>query len=371
MDDLETVPDFGLDWLDGAGPDADVVLSTRVRLARNLAGRPYVSRARREDREAVLAAVSRLVRRDSLPREASLVSMERIGARARRIFLERRLVSKELLGEDRTEPPAGAAVAVSSVDPVSVMVNEEDHLRIQCLVSGLRFADAWELVDELDDEIGERVAMAYHHEFGYLTACPTNAGTGLRGSALVHLPGLVLTREFKKVLRGIAHVGLTFRGLHGEGSRVAGNFFQVSNQTTLGKSEPDLLDHLGRVVETVIRKERKAREVLVRDASTVTEDKVWRAYGILRHARALTYEELVNLVSGVRLGVALKLLPVPPVYTLNRLMIFSQKAHLEQAAGRELSTPERHAHRAEYVRRALDSEGALGGRDGGTSGCGP
>lgn len=357
MDVLETIPDFGLGWLDGAGPAADVVLSTRVRLARNLQGRPYVSRAGREDREAVLAAVARVVQRDSLPREAVFASMEQVGSRARRILLERRLVSQELLGGSRARPPAGAALAVSSVDPVSVMVNEEDHLRMQCLVSGLRFERAWELVDELDDEIGERLPLAYHHEFGYLTACPTNAGTGLRASALVHLPGLALTGSLKGTLRGIVECGLTFRGLHGEGSGVVGNFVQVSNQTTLGRSEADLLDHLGRLVETLIRKERRAREILVRDAATVTEDKVWRAYGILMHARTLSFEELVNLLSGVRLGVSLTLLPGPSAYTLNKLMIFSQTAHLAQAAGRELSRPERDEHRAAYVRRALESEG--------------
>lgn len=370
MDDLQTISDFGLGWLDGAGPDADVVISTRVRLARNLQGRPYVSCAGREDREAVLAAVARVVRQDSLPREAVFASMEEIGRPAGRILLERRLVSQELLGGSGARPPAGAAVAVSSLDPVSVMVNEEDHLRMQCLVSGLRLADAWELVDDLDDQIGERLPLAYHHEFGYLTACPTNAGTGLRASALVHLPGLAATKELKPVLRGIVECGLTFRGFHGEGSGVLGNFVQISNQTTLGRSEADLLDHLGQLVETLIRKERNAREVLVRDARTVIEDLVWRAYGVLRYARTLSSEELVNHLAGVRLGVLLKLLPAPSVYTLNKLMIFSQAAHLDQAAGRELSAPERHEHRAEYVRRAVESEGGLGEKRTGTSDSG-
>lgn len=367
---METIPDFGLGWLDGAGPAADVVISTRVRLARNLQGRPYVSRAGREDREAVLDAVARVVRQGSLPREAVFRSIEEIGPQAGRILLERRLVSQELLGGRGARPPAGAAVAVSSLDPVSVMINEEDHLRMQCLVSGLRFAEAWELVDELDDEIGERLPFAYHHEFGYLTACPTNAGTGLRASALVHLPGLAATRSLRAALRGVVACGLTYRGLHGEGSGVVGNFVQISNQTTLGKSEADLLDHLGQLVETLIGKERNAREVLVRDAATVIEDKVWRAYGTLRYARTLSYEELVNHLAGVRLGVSLKLLPTPSVYTLNKLMIFSQAAHLDQAAGRELSTPERHEHRAEYVRRAVESESGQGEKGGGTSGSG-
>jgi protein arginine kinase len=189
-----------------------------------------------------------------------------------------------------------------------------------------------------------------------LTSCPTNAGTGLRASALVHLPGLVLTKEIERVLQGLAQVGLTFRGLYGEGSEVVGNFFQISNQTTLGKSEEDHVDHLNRIVGPVIQHELQARQVLLRDAASVTEDKVWRAFGLLRYARSLTYEELMNLLSGVRLGISLKLLPGLRVYTLNKIMILSQAAHLDEAAGRELSPPERHAHRAEYVRRMLEQE---------------
>ena len=222
---------------------------------------------------------------------------------------------------------------------------------------GLRFPQAWDLADRLDEEIGQRLPIAFHHEFGHLTSCPTNAGTGLRASALVHLPGLVLTKEIEKVLRGISQVGLTFRGLHGEGSGVVGNFFQISNQTTLGKSEEDLLDHLHRIVKTVLQTERQARQVLLRDAASVTEDKIWRAYGLLRYARTLTFEELMNLLSGVRLGAALELVPDLQVYMLNKIMIFSQAAHLDEAAGRELSTHERRVQRAEYVRTELNGIG--------------
>jgi len=238
------------------------------------------------------------------------------------------------------------------------MINEEDHLRIQSLVSGLRLRDGWELVDRLDGELERTLPMAFHHEFGYLTSCPTNAGTGLRASVLVHLPALVLTKEIGKVLQGLGQVGLTFRGLYGEGSEVVGNFCQISNQTTLGKPEADLVDHLDRIVRQVISYEMHARQVLLRDAPAITEDKIWRAYGLLRYARSLALEELMNLLSGVRLGVSLKLLPKLSVYTLNKLMIFSQPAHLEEAAGHELSSPDRDAHRATYVRRVLALEGA-------------
>jgi protein arginine kinase len=239
------------------------------------------------------------------------------------------------------------------------MVNEEDHLRLQVLTSGLRLATAYHRLDELDEELGALLPFAYHQEYGYLTSCPTNVGTGLRASILVHLPGLVLTKEITKVLQGINQLGLTFRGLYGEGSEVVGNFFQLSNQTTLGKSEEDLIEHLQKIVGQVIQYEEKARSVLLRDAPTVIEDKIWRAYGLLRYARSLSFEEVMNLLSGVRLGVSMNLLRGVRVYTLNKIMIYAQHAHLEQAAGHPLSEAEADLHRAAYVRRALEDEGDL------------
>ncbi len=352
MDDLAAISGFGLGWLDANGPDADIVLSTRVRLARNLQGHPYVAMASDGQREVVCRTVAKALAKKSVRQHADLLRMTEVSERVRRVLLERRLISREIAGL-RSGPDGGVAVAVAETSPVSILINEEDHLRLQGLLGGLRIADAWSMVDRLDEELGRQLHFAYHHEFGYLTCCPTNVGTGLRASALLHLPGLVLTREITRALQGIAEVGLTFRGLHGEGSDVVGNFFQISNQTTLGQSEEDLVEHLTRVVTTVIEKERKARQVLLRDAGPATEDKVWRAFGLLRYARALEYEELVNLLSGVRLGFSLRLLPSPSVHALNRIMILSQTAHLEEAAGRVLTSTERHAHRAEYVRRVL------------------
>jgi protein arginine kinase len=351
------LPDLGLGWLDASGDHADVVLSTRVRLARNLQGHAFGPRARVNDREAVLGHVRQHADRIESLAGADVLHMPALDARSRRILLERRLASRELIGEGDADPPRGTAVVVAGGQPLNVMVNEEDHLRLQALVSGLRVREAWSLVDRLDEEMGRELAYAFHHEFGFLTSCPTNVGTGLRASVLVHLPGLVLTKEISKVLHALGQVGLTFRGLYGEGSEVVGNFFQISNQTTLGKSEEDLLDHLDRVVRKVIQHELDARQILLRDAGSVTEDKIWRAYGLLRYARSLPFEELMNLLSGVRLGVSLKLLPELRVYTLNKLMIFTQPAHLEEAAGRDLTPSESDAHRAAFVRRILGSEG--------------
>ena len=357
MNDFTTIPDYGLSWLEASGDHADIVLSTRVRLARNLQGHAFGPRARVNDREAVLRLFKSAVDRAETLTGGTLLEMPDVATRTRRILLERRLVTKDLLGEEESGPPRGAAVHLSSRDPISVMVNEEDHLRVQSLLSGLRIREAWRMVDRLDEELGRELPYAYHPEFGFLTSCPTNVGSGLRASVFMHLPGLVLTKEIAKVLQGLGQVGLTFRGLYGEGSEVVGNFFQVSNQTTLGKTEEDLVDHLDKVARQVIQYEVQARQVLLRDARGVTEDKIWRAYGLLRYARSLSFEELMNLLSGVRLGLSLKLLPGLRVYTLNKMLIFTQPAHLEQAAGRELPSSESDTHRAAYVRRVLASEG--------------
>ncbi len=363
--------EFGLGWLDARGEHPDIVLSTRVRLARNLQGFAFGPRARVNDRTAVLERVTAACERVPLLQGGHVQELSALNPRGRRLLLERRLASRDLVEENGSSVPKGTAVVVTPGRPLSVMVNEEDHLRLQTLFSGLRLREAWDLLDDLDDELGREVPFAYHPEFGFLTSCPTNVGTGLRASVLMHLPALVLTKEIGKVLQGLGQVGLTFRGLYGEGSEVVGNFFQVSNQTTLGKSEDDLVDHLDRIVRQVIQYETQARQVLLRDAGAVTEDKIWRAYGLLRYARSLSFEELMNLLSGVRLGASLKLLPGLRVYSLNKIVIFTQSAHLEEAAGRDLSPTESDIHRASFVRRVLAAEGAVSTDDEASEGDAP
>jgi protein arginine kinase len=351
-------PDHGGEWMDADGPHSDIVLSTRVRLARNLQDYPFGLRSDRSDRQAVLEVAREAAEQSDALREGQLMLMDELTDSARRLLLERHLVSRELAGEEGKGPPAFSALLLAPDESLGVMVNEEDHLRLQSLVGGLRLRDAWRKVDQLDEDLGHKLRYAFHPEFGYLTSCPTNVGTGLRASVLVHLPGLVLTQEIGRVLQGIAQVGLTFRGLYGEGSEVVGNFFQISNQTTLGKSEEDLIDQLQKIVQQVIQYENQARTVLLRDAPSVIEDKVWRAYGLLRYARSITFEEVMNLLSGVRLGAGLKLIPGLSVYTLNQIMIFAQSAHLEQMAGAPLAGGEGDIHRATYIRRILAREPA-------------
>ncbi len=351
--DLAKMPDFGLSWLDASGPHSDVVLSTRVRIARNLQGYPFSVRAKPSDRAAILSTVQEVLERTPPLQDGVLVEINDLDARDRQLLLERHLVSRELVGDTGGEAPSSSALAAARTEPLGLMINEEDHLRLQSLTSGFNPRDTWQRVDTLDEALGSTLPYAYHHEFGHLTSCPTNCGTGLRASVLIHLPGLVLTKEINKVLQGITQVGLTFRGLYGEGSEVIGNLFQVSNQTTLGKSEEDLIDHLQKIVGQVVEYEQKARAVLLRDAPNVIEDKVWRAYGLLRHARSLAFDEMMNLLSGVRLGLSLKLLLGPSVYVLNRTMVFAQNAHLEDASEGRLSASELDIQRASYVRKAL------------------
>lgn len=358
--DLSLLPDGGVSWLDASGEHAGIVLSTRIRLARNLEGFAFAARAREGERLRVLSSVRDAVGASPSLQNSLLVRVDELSGQERLLLHERHLVSKELAGLDHRHPiRSGAAVFLGASS--SVMVNEEDHLRIQALRSGFDLDEAYASIERVDADLGGRVPYAYHPEFGFLTSCPTNTGTGMRASVLIHLPGLVLTKEIGKVLNGLQTMGLTYRGLYGEGSEVIGNFFQISNQTTLGRSEEELLEQIKHVVRSVIGHEEEARRVLLRDAGYIIEDKLWRAYGTLRYARSLTFDEAMNYLSGVRLAVGLKLISGLSVYTLNKLLIFSQAAHLTYLEGRSLTDGEAGLARARYVRQALADEAGSSG----------
>jgi protein arginine kinase len=361
MIDLSLLPDGGMAWLDGSGPASHLVLSTRIRLARNLETYPFGTRSSVTQREAVLQDVVGAARETVSLRNALLFRLDQLDSADREVLHERHLVSRELAGtaEGAALRP-GSAVLVQ--ERSGVMLNEEDHLRLQGLRSGFDLETAYQDVDRVDTELGQRLPFAFHPEFGYLTSCPTNVGTGLRASVLIHLPGLVLTKEITKVLQGLAQVGLTFRGLYGEGSEVVGNFFQLSNQTTLGKTERELLDHLGKMVRQVMEYEEQAREVLLRDVPTIIEDKVWRAYALLRYARSLSFDETMNLLSGVRLGVGLGLVDRCGLYALNKLLIHTQPAHLAMFEGVATDDPDLNVRRARYVRGMLEDEAGRRGQ---------
>jgi len=349
MMNLETLAGQPSPWLDATGPHSDLVLSTRVRLARNLVGVPFTHRARDEQLVSVLGAVQRAADGAEAFAGGGLLKMHELSPNDRQFLVERHLVSHELSDGAR---PRG--LLVTPGERLSIMVNEEDHLRLQALCSGFQLAEAWALAEHADDEIEGALEYAFTDDLGYLTACPTNVGTGMRASVLIHLPALVLTKQIDKVLKSIMQVGLAVRGLYGEGSQVMGNLFQISNQTTLGHSEKESVESLDRVSRQILDYEERARDVLVRDAKMQIEDKVWRAYGSLRYGRSMTSEEVVNLCSAIRLGVALGFTGLPPFRTLNELLVLTQPAHLTMRAGKELETAERNALRAELVRTHLE-----------------
>ncbi|MDX1622777.1 MAG: protein arginine kinase [Gemmatimonadota bacterium] len=355
-DDLLEPVGGGFAWISGEGPHPDVILSTRIRLARNLEGFPF--------RETITAAQQQLVTEDLLDAisETSLAGnggyqflrLSDLGENDRTLLLERHLVSQEMINFQEA-----SALVVGDSGRLALLMNEEDHLRIQVLTPGLQLEGSWEIARRIERSLRDRLQFAYHHRFGFLTSCPTNTGTGLRASVLIHLPGLVLTREIHKVLDGLSQIGLTFRGLYGEGSDVIGNYFQLSNQTTLGKSEEELIGHLAQITRQVIEYEENARQVLARDALDEIEDKVWRAYGLLRFARSMSFDEMMNLLSAVRLGVSMKLLPDIGVSKLNKLLLWTQVAHLQKRAGRTLDKREREIERASLIREILDTEVGL------------
>ena len=335
-------------WWQGEGPHADKVLSTRIRLARNLSEVPFTHRARDEQLQGVLSSVTGAAQGSSLLAGGLLLKMQECSAVERQVLVERHLVSHEL--GDGTRP---RGIYVAPDDRVSIMINEEDHLRLQALTPGFQLAEAWALADRADDDLDQALDYAFSEEIGYLTACPTNAGTGLRASVLIHLPALVLLEEIQRVLKSIMQVGLNVRGLYGEHSDILGNLFQISNQTTLGRGERDSIESLERVTRQIIETEERARDRMLRDARTQLEDKVWRAYGTLRYCRSIQAKEVINLCSAVRLGVAMGLAGLPPLRVVNELLVLTQPAHLQRQAGAEMSPAERNVYRAQVVRERL------------------
>jgi len=345
LDDLMGHP---ADWLDGSGERSTMVISSRARLARNLRGVRFAHRASEEERVRVIGHVLSASRRSACLRKTSFFEISRLEPMDRRFLVERHLISPAL-----AERKGGGGVLVTPGEGLSVMINEEDHIRLQVITSGAQPRKAWERADRADDELSSELEYAFSDRRGYLTACPTNVGTGLRVSMLIHLPGLVLTQDMERVVRAVMQMGFTVRGLYGEGTEVVGSLFQVSNQVTLGRSEEEILEDLEKVSGQIIESEEIARETLVRDAGTQVEDKVWRAYGILVHARLLTTHEFMNLSSAVRLGYSLGMIDPSDMQLLNELMVFTQPAHLQRRAGRSLESEERDLLRARLVRKRM------------------
>lgn len=343
-------------WIESSGPDGDVIVSCRARLARNLAGFPFVNRASDGERREILRLIRSL---DLAERPMQWLDMQDLEAGERQRLLERHLVSRPFIEADS---PRG--VAIGDGERLSVMVNEEDHLRMQVLLPGCELDEAWRQVSQVDRRLEQAVDLATHPRWGYLTACPTNVGTAVRFSVMAHLPGLRLTNEIERLRRAANALDLAVRGFYGEGSESTGDFYQVSNQVTLGISEADLLGHFVTVVvPKIVEYERMARRLMLERNRLLLEDRVHRALGALRSARLLSVDEAMKHLSRIRLGVSLGLLENISLGIVQRLFLEVQSGHLRQAnndlpsttevLNREMDDEPLRQRRADVVRIAL------------------
>ncbi|QDU61348.1 Protein arginine kinase [Planctomycetes bacterium Pan216] len=336
------------EWLRGNGPESDIVISSRLRLARNLADFPFCNRASDLEKREIEATFRTVSDDLEFGEDLHYLDVDKLDSIDRQFLVERQLISRELA---TTDGARGVAIALS--EDVSLMVNEEDHLRIQVLRSGYSLQACWELGNRIDDLVEDKVRYAFSEEFGYLTACPTNVGTGMRASVMLHLPALAMTKQIDRVFRALQKIQLAVRGLYGEGSQASGDFYQISNNVTLGKTEAEILRNIEVVVPQIVQYERTARTELVKESKQTLHDRVSRAYGILCTAQTISSEETMHLLSSVRMGVNLNLIPDVNVGMINDLFIHTQPAHLQKIEGQPLESEERNIARATYLRRRL------------------
>jgi len=346
-------------WLNSDGPDSDVVVSSRVRLARNVDGVPFMTRIDGERAEE-LSHDLRLALLDArIDGETRWVPMSDASPVLRLLLLERNLISRDLLPRDARSTVPGRAVAFGETETVSVMVNEEDHVRLQAMAAGLDLDLAWQRAENLDRYLEDRIKFATSPRLGYLTGCPTNVGTGLRASVMLHLPALGMVRsELEKVFAAAQRTGLAVRGMHGEGSRAAGDLYQISNQVTLGRCERDLIEDLRALVPEIVRFERRMRETLVGEMKSALVDRIAQSFGTLRTSRAMPTDMALAHLSNVRLGLHTGLFGGARMEMLNELALHVQRGHIQvlTAPGEEgelLDTSERDKLRASYLRKRL------------------
>ncbi len=337
-------------WTQVGANDGDIVLSSRLRLARNMKGMPFPFRlpAQKEKilADVVAGAIEQLEKKTR--HEYCFLRLAELTVLERQQLLEKHLISKELAASE--DYPA---VAIRKDEAIAIMVNEEDHIRIQCFLPGLQLDQVWQLANEVDDILCGQLNFAFDNEFGYLTACPTNVGTGMRASVMLHLPALVTIKKLDAIFATLPKLGLTVRGLYGEGTKGAGNLFQISNQVTLGNGELEIIHHLQSVVSQVVEKERQARRILQKEYAITLYDKIWRACGTLAFARSISTDELIERLSQLRLGVDMGIIGGITGEEINALLIATQPAFIQSRAEKELSPSIRDWERATLVRKVL------------------
>ncbi|MDX1679436.1 MAG: protein arginine kinase [Akkermansiaceae bacterium] len=337
-------------WMTGGDGNGGAVLTSRIRLARNLRGLPFPGWAKRPERDEALERMRGPVEGLSVMKDAFSQELGQLDSVQKQVLVERHLISREHAARGD-----GSAAIIERKQHFSMMLNEEDHLRMQAIRPGLQLMDAYEALDEVDSSLERELEYAFDSKLGYLTTCPTNLGTGMRASAMLHLPGLVLSDQIGQVLQGVNKIGLAVRGLYGEGTESLGNLYQISNQSTLGETETEIIRRLERVIAQVAEHEQNAREKLQEDDPAMVADKVGRAYGLLRHAHLIESKEALNLLSLLRLGGSLEYFPPETVSRCDELLMEIQPAHLQLHAGRKLAADERDTIRAKIIRDHLQS----------------
>ncbi|MGP4070433.1 protein arginine kinase [Halobacillus sp. B29] len=340
-------------WMKQDGPDSDIVLSSRIRLARNFSSSPFPLIASDETLEKVLDFFKEEYKGQSFRdyKGFEVVQMNDLEPVEKRVLVEKHLISPHL-----AEKPKHSAALISENEQVSIMINEEDHIRLQLYFPGFQLDRALEQASQLDDWLEEKINYAFDEKRGYLTACPTNVGTGMRASVMMHLPALSMTQQINRMTPAINQLGLVVRGIYGEGSEALGNIYQISNQITLGKSEQDIVEDLHSVVKQLIDQERRAREALISRSGVQLEDRIFRSYGVLKHSRIIESKEAAKCLSDLRLGIDLKLIDDIPRTILNELMILTQPGFLQQYAKASLNPDERDVRRASLIRERLQLE---------------
>jgi len=338
------------DWMAGHSSETAVVLTSRVRLARNLREVPFPGWARKTQRIDILNEVKNIVDRIPAMRDGFSHELSDLDQLQKQVLVERHLISREQAARNE-----GSGSVVNRKQTLSLMINEEDHLRIQAIRPSFQLEEAYKLALSTDRFLEKELNFAYHTKLGYLTACPTNLGTGMRASAMLHLPGLVLSDQIGQVLKGIGKMGLAVRGLYGEGTESLGNLYQISNQSTLGQSEIAILDCLNRVIGDVARYERQAREKLMETDPLMVRDSIGRAAGILGYAHIISSKEALNHLSMLRLGADIGIMDPAVVEICDRLFMETQPAHLQWRSGHKLSPESRDAIRAKMIGDQLQS----------------
>jgi len=337
------------EWLKGTGPSANIVISSRIRLARNLDKFPFPHWANKQQGEDAANAVEDAIRKVSYLKGSAIFHLADLDTVDKQFLVERHLMSLE-----HAQKTDHKAVAIDSEEIVSVMINEEDHIRMQVMQSGFNLFEAWDIISRIDDALEKELRFAFSPEWGYLTACPTNTGTGMRGSVMLHLPALVMTRQIDRVLAAIAKLSFTTRGLYGEGTQATGNFFQVSNQVALGLSESEIVENINSLIKQIVDQENQAREITLSKNRALLEDRISRSLGILKSAHIISSQETTELLSMVRLGSDLGLIKDLSRRAVNELFILIQPAHLQKIEKKKLTSAERDVKRAELIRSRLN-----------------